>query len=323
MDGFRDRMNRGSSERGSYDRYDRGSRRQSFGGSQYGAPAQPSMNIDELAQIVEDSNEKQLQVIEDFFEDARDDRFQSEKEIIAALDSVKEDVKKACDLAAEAKAAAPEPQQTEPVVAEDSELTKEIYKTVTSNNDLLAQLAEEQVSMLIRGNSAILNQIRESLIENDETLKEILRNSDKPQAAAPSMVVSDANEELLNTATTNNALLNALRSDIAGIQSEIRSTNDRMSQNADDSNAPLDMEEADGITKAHADELARNLEEAVHSECVKVYRNIQKVLEDQNAAVADTVKRGVGGVKVISIINLVLIILNLAALIAKLLELIP
>lgn len=322
MDGFRDRMNRGASDRGSYDRYDRGSRRQSFGsGAQYGAP-QPSVNIDEIAQIVDESNEKQLQIVADFFDEAKDDRFQSEKEIIAALDSVKSEVAKA----AEAVAAAAQPVVNEPVEEvkeEDSELTKEIYRAVTANSDILSQLAEEQVSMLIRGNSAILNQIRESLIENDETLKEILRNSSAPQVAAPAtsaMYSDSSSDEILNTATTNNALLNALRSDIAGIQSEIRSANDRISANADDNNEPLDAVET--ATKSHVDEMSKYLEDAVHSECVKVYRNIQKVLEDQNAAVADTVKRGLGGVKALSIINLILLILNLAATIAKILDLI-
>ena len=314
MDGFRDRMNRGTMDRGSYDRYDRGSRRGS-----YGAPAAPqaSMDVEEIAQIVEDSNAKQLDVIGDFFEDAKVDRFESEKQIITAISDVMNEVKEVKKVASEQPApvvqAAPQEDNSEL-----SEISKEILKTANSNADLLAQFAEEQVPMLIRGNSAVLNQIREALLENDETLRELVRNSNMPQTMSSSG--GSSNDEVLSTATTNNALLNALRADVAAVQSEIRSTNERMSANADDSNAPLDSE--DGFTKAHADEMYKNIEDMVHGECVKVYRNVQKVLEDQNVAIAETVKSGVGGVKGLVIVNLILLILNLVATIVKILGII-
>ena len=314
MDGFRDRMNRGPADRGSYDRFDRGSRRGSYGA----APApQPSFNGEEIAQIVEDSNAKQLEVINDFFEDAKVDRFESEKQIISAIDEVIAEVKEVKKAAAE-PAVVPTPQPVAPQV-DNSESISEILKTANSNADLLAQFAEEQVPMLIRGNSAVLNQIRETLLENDETLRELVRNSNRPQQTS-AQAGSSSNDEVLSAATTNNALLNALRSDVAAVQAEIRSTNERMSANADDSNAPLDAE--DGFTKAQADEMYKNMEDLVHGECVKVYRNVQKVLEDQNVAVGETVKGSVGGLKGLAIINLILLLLNLVAVVANILEII-
>lgn len=314
MDGFRDRMNRGPADRGSYDRYDRGSRRSSYGAP---APSQPSFNPDEIAQLVEDSNAKQLDVINDFFEDAKVDRFESEKQIISAIDEVIAEVKEVKKVAAEQAIPAPAPVQVPQ--SDNSEISNEILKVANSNADLLAQFAEEQVPMLIRGNSAVLNQIRESILESDETLRELVRNSNKPQASSPAGG-SSLNDEVLSAATTNNALLNALRSDIAAVQSEIRSANERMSANADDNNAPLDTE--DGFTKAQADEMYKNMEDLVHGECVKVYRNVQKVLEDQNVAVAETVKSSVGGLKGLAIINLILLLLNLVAVVANILEII-
>lgn len=317
MDGFRDRMNRGPADRGSYDRFDRGSRRGSYGAAP--ASPQPSFNADEIAQIVEDSNAKQLEVVNDFFEDAKVDRFESEKQIISAIDEVIAEVKEVKKIASEPVAPAPVPQPVVAPQADNSESINEILKTANSNADLLAQFAEEQVPMLIRGNSAVLNQIRETLLENDETLRELVRNSNRPQqASAPSG--GSSNDEVLSAATTNNALLNALRSDVAAVQAEIRSTNERMSANADESNAPLDAE--DGFTKAQADEMYKNMEDLVHGECVKVYRNVQKVLEDQNVAVGETVKGSVGGLKGLAIINLILLLLNLVAVVANILEII-
>ena len=301
MDGFRDRLNRGNSERGSYDRYDRGARR-----SSYGAPASAGVNIDEIAQLVDESNGKQLDVINDLFEDAKDDRYESEKQILAALEDVILAVQKNADSAKDTE------EFKEVAESENTQASnEEILRTVTSNADLLAQFAEEQLPMLIRGNSSILNQIRESLDEKDDILREILRNSSSQQeVSAP----STSNDEVLSAAATNNALLNALRSDIAGIQSEIRSTADRISANADEENAPLDSD--DRLTKAQADEMYKSMEEMVHGECVKVYRNVQKVLEDQNGTITASVKSGVGGIKGLTIINLVLLILNLVALLA-------
>ena len=301
MDGFRDRLNRGNSERGSYDRYDRGARR-----SSYGAPASAGVNIDEIAQLVDESNGKQLDVINDLFEDAKDDRYESEKQILAALEDVILAVQKNADSAKDTE------EFKEVAESENTQASnEEILRTVTSNADLLAQFAEEQLPMLIRGNSSILNQIRESLDEKDDILREILRNSSSQQeVSAP----STSNDEVLSAAATNNALLNALRSDIAGIQSEIRSTADRISANADEENAPLDSD--DRLTKAQADEMYKSMEEMVHGECVKVYRNVQKVLEDQNGTIAASVKSGVGGIKGLAIINLVLLLLNLVALLA-------
>lgn len=301
MDGFRDRLNRGNSERGSYDRYDRGARR-----SSYGAPASAGVNIDEIAQLVDESNGKQLDVINDLFEDAKDDRYESEKQILAALEDVILAVQKNADSAKDIE------EFKEVAESENAQASnEEILRTVTSNADLLAQFAEEQLPMLIRGNSSILNQIRESLDEKDDILREILRNSSSQQeVSAP----STSNDEVLSAAATNNALLNALRSDIAGIQSEIRSTADRISANADEENAPLDSD--DRLTKAQADEMYKSMEEMVHGECVKVYRNVQKVLEDQNGTITASVKSGVGGIKGLTIINLVLLILNLVALLA-------
>lgn len=262
MDGFRDRMNRGGYDRGGYDRYDR-NRRGSFS-------AASSISADEVMQIVDDSNAKQLDYINDFFADARDDKNESDKQILAAIESVK-------NVVANKESA---------VVTEDSpvgSVSEQILRTATSNNDLLTQFAEEQLPMLVRGNSSTLNQIRTEIAQNEDLLKEFL---------------------------------NAIRSDVAGVQAEIRKSNERV----EDEDAPLDTE--DVFTKAQADEMYKNMEENVHAECVKVYRNVQKVVEDQNATLVSEVKSSIGGVKGLTILNLVLLILNLAAVLLRIFDII-
>ena len=109
MDGFRERMGRGSSDR--FDRsdrfddsrYDRGSRRSSYGspmqGGPMGGPQGMSASIDEIAQIVDESNAKQLNVMGDMAEDTKDYIYSSEQKIKSSiealqksLDSVSEDI---------------------------------------------------------------------------------------------------------------------------------------------------------------------------------------------------------------------------------------
>ena len=313
MDGFRDRMGRGSSDR--YDRYDesrydrpeRGGRRgsSSYAGSAGGASS------DEIASLIDESNAKQLEVISDFFEDAKDDRFESEKQIIRALSDLSAVVEKSAKESSEMPAVAP-------TAAADSVINEEILKYVKENSDLLQQFAEEQIAMLIRGNSSVINQMNESIEYNKDLLKEILTNTNNApvaSAVSPIMPVSDNSEEILRTVANNNTLLNTLRSEVAGIQSDLMDA--KTPAAAADSSSPLD---ANPITKEEMDIINGELQEHVHKECVKVYKNVQAALETQNANVEETVKKGTGGLKVFVILNLVLTLLNVLIAVANMLD---
>lgn len=313
MDGFRDRLNRGTQERGSYDRYERSSRR-----SMYSQGAQGGPSIEEIAQLVDESNGKQLEVINDLFEDAKDDRFESEKQILAAIDELIETVNK--EELKDVNSSSYEDDNSSSSYSELKASSEEILRTVNSNSDLLQQFAEEQLPMLIRGNSSILNQIREALSDQEDMIKKISDEVERTSENTVSANTSNGNEEVLNVASTNNALLNALRSDVAGIQAEIRNTTDRLSQKADEENAPLDDE--DVLTKTKAEDMYKKLDETIHNDCVKVYRNVQKLMEEQNAGADDSVKKSIGGLRILSLINLLLLILNLLALLANIFEII-
>ena len=314
MDGFRDRLNRGTQERGTYDRYERTSRR-----GMYSQGSQSGPSIDEIAQLVDESNGKQLEVINDLFEDAKDDRFESEKQILAAIDELietvnREEVKEDDDSRYEVR------NEDDGLYTELKASSEEILRTVNSNSDLLQQFAEEQLPMLIRGNSSILNQIREALSDQEDMIKKISDEIERTSENNVGVNTSNGNEEVLNVASTNNALLNALRSDVAGIQAEIRNTTDRLSKKADEENSPLDDE--DVLTKSKAEDMYKKLDETIHNDCVKVYRNVQKIMEEQNAGADDSIKKSIGGLRLLSIINLILLLLNLLALLAKIFEII-
>ena len=247
MDGFRDRLNRGTQERGTYDRYERTSRR-----GMYSQGSQSGPSIDEIAQLVDESNGKQLEVINDLFEDAKDDRFESEKQILAAIDELietvnREEAKEDDDSRYEVR------NEDDGLYTELKASSEEILRTVNSNSDLLQQFAEEQLPMLIRGNSSILNQIREALSDQEDMIKRISDEIERTSENNVGVNTSNGNEEVLNVASTNNALLNALRSDVAGIQAEIRNTTDRLSKKADEENSPLD--DKDVLTKSKAEDM--------------------------------------------------------------------
>lgn len=314
MDGFRDRLNRGTQERGTYDRYERTSRR-----GMYSQGSQSGPSIDEIAQLVDESNGKQLEVINDLFEDAKDDRFESEKQILAAIDELietvnREEAKEDDDSRYEVR------NEDDGLYTELKASSEEILRIVNSNSDLLQQFAEEQLPMLIRGNSSILNQIREALSDQEDMIKKISDEIERTSENNVGVNTSNGNEEVLNVASTNNALLNALRSDVAGIQAEIRNTTDRLSKKADEENSPLDDE--DVLTKSKAEDMYKKLDETIHNDCVKVYRNVQKLMEEQNAGADDSIKKSIGGLRLLSIINLILLLLNLLALLAKIFEII-
>ena len=314
MDGFRDRLNRGTQERGTYDRYERTSRR-----GMYSQGSQSGPSIDEISQLVDESNGKQLEVINDLFEDAKDDRFESEKQILAAIDELietvnREEAKEDDDSRYEVR------NEDDGLYTELKASSEEILRTVNSNSDLLQQFAEEQLPMLIRGNSSILNQIREALSDQEDMIKKISDEIERTSENNVGVNTSNGNEEVLNVASTNNALLNALRSDVAGIQAEIRNTTDRLSKKADEENSPLDDE--DVLTKSKAEDMYKKLDETIHNDCVKVYRNVQKLMEEQNAGADDSIKKSIGGLRLLSIINLILLLLNLLALLAKIFEII-
>lgn len=338
MDGFRERMGRGASDRfdrmdrgdryddyrseryddSRYDRfddsrYDRGPKRGGYGQS---APQGPSISPDEIAQIVDDSNANQIGAIGRMAEETKNCILDSEKNIKSSIDILKDAISGLSDDVADTIKNMPAPQVINEAPQVSNDAQDEIIRLARDNNDLLAQFAEDQVAMLVRGNSSMLSQINSSLDAQDDLLRQILNNASTQSPVAPMMAPSSNDEEVLQTALNNNTLLNALRAEVAGLQNDLRDA--QMNKQQDD-NGPLDATPA---TKEEMDILYRDMEEHVHKECVKVYKNVQAALEAQNTTVSESVKKENGGLKFLIIFNLILSVLNILVAVAGALGLI-
>ena len=139
MDSIRDRFNgrdRLGSDRGGRDRYDR-PERDDMGdrGSRRSAPPYggDGVQIDDIANVIEQSNSKQLEIFADCIDDVKDEVYASEKEIMKAIDQI----------AASASSPRSSMRQQEASVARmDPAAKEEILRAVSNNTELLYALQE-------------------------------------------------------------------------------------------------------------------------------------------------------------------------------------
>lgn len=245
MDNFRDRL--AGRDRGGRDRYDRGmDRDRSDRGDRYDrddmderssrrAPSYGGdVQIDDIANAVEQSNSKQLEVIADCLDDVKDEVYASEKEILKAIDQIAD----AVDSGRNQRAAAPAPTPALPAI--DPAVKEEILSAVF-------------------GNTNILNSIREMLDKKEQEAKAV----EEAQAEAP----------------------------------------------AEAAEAPADP------IKTTISEFYNNMEDHVHKENVKCYRNVQAALSEQGEQIIDKNRKSLGFLKVFAIVNLVLTVVNIALLV--------
>lgn len=137
MESIRDRFSgrdRMGSDRGGRDRYDRMDRgdmgeRSPRRGQSYGSDG---AQIDEIANVIEQSNSKQLEVFADCIDDVKDEVFASGKEIMKALDQIS---------ASGASGRASRVQEASaPQI--DPAMKEEILKAVSNNTELLYAIQE-------------------------------------------------------------------------------------------------------------------------------------------------------------------------------------
>ncbi len=228
MDGFRERLSgrfersseRGSLDRSNADRYERSPR--SASGSLDGS------GVKLVTEVIDKSNTKQLEIISEFFDEAKDERVVIEKEVLQALDE----------------------------------------------------------------NASLLNEIRIDLSEQ-------MRVPAPAPVQAPS-VDSTAKEEIMQAVLGNTALLNMVRQEIAAskeVPVELAAKE-----------PSFDMEALGNYFK--------NMEDHVHKENVKCYRNVQAVVTEESAQATGQTKKNMGSIKILSIISIVLSIVNIGLLTA-------
>ncbi|MBO4901749.1 MAG: hypothetical protein J5518_03025 [Lachnospiraceae bacterium] len=243
MDSIRDRFNgrdRMGSDRGGRDRYDRQDRGEALdraprrSAPSY-SPEGPGVDVDAIADVIEQSNSKQLEVFADCIDDVKDEVYASEKEIMKAIDQMASSVNGAGRAAS---------RYQEPAMAQMDPATKEeILRAVANNTDLLQA-------------------IRETLQKKEEEKKEA---ENAPEEGAAQEQPAEKEESSLS------ALLS---------------------------------------------QFYNNMEEHVHKENVKCYRNVQAALSEQGTQVVDQNRKSLGLLKVLAIVSIVLSLVNAVLLIS-------
>ncbi len=297
------------------DRYERAPRRGAEGVSQEAIS-------DAVNDVVTKANREQLDVIADFFDEAKADRMESERAIIDAISHG------FSDSAREFSKAAPVQQEPITVVDEqNAETLARIERIAGQNAEALnesSELLERNVDSL-RSNSELLNEIRGtlgSLISSSEEmkassaeLKESIRQSVQEMSNTPAPApmqdltvdFTSEKEEIIGAVGDNRAILNMIRQDVLNGFAKSQAEEEE----AEDKPAPFTSEEAERLYK--------ELEDHVHKECVKCYRNMQSALTEQNSDADDGVSKSISGMRIMVLLAMIFSILGFGGAILNLL----
>lgn len=303
MDGFRDRMS-GRYERNGQAATGTTAPRTFERPVRTAVPEGPS--IEEINDIVNKSNQEQINVLAEYFDEAKADRMESERAIIEALSS------KMTDILATSQPFVQKEETMEPEVSEqnvasiepafDPEVLGRIERLVGQNAESLSE-NEEMVGRTVeylRANSEMLSEIRskvESLEEN--------QNSYVPPVAAPVMApvpdmseitvdFSQEKDEILSAVGDNRALLNMIRQDVLNSLAKPAEENEETE------------ETPELLSKELGEKHFQSLEELVHSECVKVFKNLKKTYEEENEKNVSETKKAISSMRLFIISSLAL-----------------
>ena len=312
MDGFRERLSgrydrsgmRGtgydrmpSDDRYESDRFERAPRRGMGEGISQEALSEA------VNEVVTKSNREQLDVIADFFDEAKADRMESERAIIDALShSLNEAV-----LAPAPAPVAPAPAETAaPIVVDEqnTETLARIERIVGQNAESLnetGEMLERNVNSL-RTNSEALNEIKNSIGEllssSEDVKREIATRADSPMQDL-TVDFSAEKDEIIGAVGDNRAILNMIRQDV--LNGFARNNSE------EDENEKPALLSADAAANYY-----KELEEHVHKECVKCYRNVQSALTEQSGEANKGIEKSIAGLRIMVLVTLLLGIVNLA-----------
>ncbi len=313
MDGFRERLG------GRYDRsgmrssgYDRMPSDERYEGDRYErAPrrgASEGISTEALSEAVTDavskSNREQLDVIADFFDEAKADRMESERAIIDALSHSMNEIADSLNTKAAGATAAPSPVPAAPtehiavVDEQNAETLARIERIAGQNAEALnenGELLERNINTL-RSNAETLSDIRNTIDQFQESVKLSIGeiSSRAVNAPVPDLTVdfSDEKNEIISAVGDNRAILNMIRQDV--LNGFARNDSE---ENEAEKIVPLSAEDADKYYK--------DLEEHVHKECVKCYRNVQSALTEQNAEANAGIEKSVSGMRIMVLLALI------------------
>ncbi len=328
MDGFRERLS------GRYDRlgartsgYDRMGADDRFEGDRFErAPRRGSETLsqeavaDAVTEAVGKSNREQLDVIADFFDEAKADRMESERAIIDALSHSMNEIAKNLDSKASDAAPSPAPiaaAPAEPIAVVDeqnAETLARIERIAGQNAEALnenGEILERNINTL-RSNSEVLSDIKSSLDQFQDNIRQSIGEISS-RAAAPAQVseltvdFSEEKNEIIGAVGDNRAILNMIRQDVLNGFAKTETAE----ENAEEKVIPLSSEDAAAYYK--------ELEEHVHKECVKCYRNVQSALTEQASEANTGLEKSIGGTRIMALLAVVFSVIAAGASIAGLL----
>lgn len=311
MDGFRERLSgrydrsgmRGtgydrmpSDDRYESDRFERTPRRGMGEGISQEALSEA------VNEVVTKSNREQLDVIADFFDEAKADRMESERAIIDALSH---SLSEAVSTPAAAAPVAPAPAQTAaPIVVDEqnTETLSRIERIVGQNAESLnetGEMLERNVNSL-RSNSEVLNDIKNSIGEllssSEDVKREIATRSAAPMQDL-TVDFSAEKDEIIGAVGDNRAILNMIRQDVLNGFAKTASEED-------------DNEKVVPLSAEAASNYYKELEDHVHKECVKCYRNVQSALTEQNGEANKGIEKSISGMRIMVLIALIFSVLG-------------
>jgi predicted transcriptional regulator len=266
-----DRMQ--ADERFEGDRYERAPRR--------GAESNisPEVISETVSEAIAKSNREQLGIIADFFDEAKADRMESERAIIDALSHNKNDEAPAAKVAVPVADAAPivVDEQNAETLARIERIAGQNAEALNESNEML----ERSVNSL-RSNTEILNELRNAMGS--------IASSEQMRQQNPGADFSGIRDEIITAVGDNRAILNMIRQDV------LNGFAKNAEEDQEEKIIPLSAEEADKYYK--------ELEDHVHKECVKCYRNVQQALTEQNAEANTGITKSVAGMRIMVLITL-------------------
>lgn len=300
-------------ERPMDDRYDRMPRRQPEGASS-----------EVIAELVDKSNRNQLEIIAELFDEAKADRLDSERAIIEAVSG------KIAEAAAAAPAPAPvaEPVVTPAPVVEtiDNEALLRIERMAGQNAESINESGEiiERSYNSLRMNTELLNDIKTNMSDIQASQEDIKNQTQYlaqniSQTIAAAIPVADAGygqgsgvntDEIMAAIGDNRSLLNMLRQDIVASMQAQQPDPFAEAEKAEDSAA---------VTAEAIDKYFKDLEEHVHKECVKCYRNVESKLEEQNAESIKKIEKKASSSLIPTIVSVVLNVVTIGLLVCQIL----
>lgn len=293
------------------------------------SPRRESVSIDAIGKAIDASNREQLEVIMDLFDEAKADRLDSAKAIVGAVS----------DILAEEMKAAPARNQEEAVEEEkvqetqaqaDLEVLSRIERMTSQNAEAISESSEmlERSVNSLRSNTELLNDIRGSIASLEAASSDIREaNQAMQQNIQQSLyeVVNQQNQspvsyeetssvgtdEILSAVGDNRTLLNMIRQDII-------TRFDKPEEESLEEEKPKEAY----LTADAAANYYKELEDHVHKECVKCYRNVQSTLQDQNAEAIGKTEKSVAGVHTLAVVSIALNVVTIALLVCNILGII-